>query len=735
MTVRTRDYLRVATDADVLAVFRDVLGEDPAGGTKDLEFERDHPRYRVGPRAGEFMDKPDLDAFRKLKPIRRALISKMPSSRSKNYAPVAHALDAIDRVIRLPEVKGEKIQIVHRGTRSKFSGGFNILNRSVELYDVRHREGVIGGETRVARFSESVGASDTVVHEIGHAIDGLVLGEPAGVQDKLDEIFAAQEHFPSAILAGLRAAIGNENPTGVQQAIGDWAAEIFDSAPVKRLEALKSGDDLVPVYSERFGTEIPMQVDKRYLTYLTTIEELWARSFGQYVATRSQDPVLLHYLTSHRAATDEAPIGYPHFWTQEEFAPIAATLDNLFGQLGWILPEGEKGIKRFDPLDHPRNDAGEFIDKPDKLDTYGLRLMFGEGTIPDVQDFLREQTVLSEREAREIGAAVIRDYENDRGWKAAKEKAKPVARRMLDARSLSDQREREYELAARQFDWVREHGFYEMDDEDYQHAHKEAMDEMDRTYDLVRKAHAAQIEAENAWRAEVEKVTVAHQRALLRSLRKIQPDFGTEKVKIGGAGERFYQGREGTLSSKVRADLEAVSGFLPADWVRRMNMGGNVIPIFWSKRAKHVQSVENRGDSLIYVREGDRSTALHELGHRVQWMVPGISLFERDFWKRRTEGGLVETYLVPPDPDFGSEYVRPDEFRSRYMGKFNRGPRFNDEPREELPAEILTMGIQDVWWREGRGDYDLFADDPEYAQLIVGLMASAKRDPGPLGKR
>jgi hypothetical protein len=59
--------------------------------------------------------------------------------------------------------------------------------------------------------------------------------------------------------------------------------------------------------------------------------ELWARSYAQYVVTRSGDVELLRQLDVRRA-TDTGP--YMH-WTEAEFAPIAKATDELFEKRGW----------------------------------------------------------------------------------------------------------------------------------------------------------------------------------------------------------------------------------------------------------------------------------------------------------------------------------------------------------------------------------------------------------------
>lgn len=73
--------------------------------------------------------------------------------------------------------------------------------------------------------------------------------------------------------------------------------------------------------------------------YLLPRRELFARSYAQWIAIRSQHPEGLRDLQKllDRAKTDPTQ-PYPRQWEAADFAPIAAALDRLFGLLGWLTP-------------------------------------------------------------------------------------------------------------------------------------------------------------------------------------------------------------------------------------------------------------------------------------------------------------------------------------------------------------------------------------------------------------
>jgi hypothetical protein len=61
---------------------------------------------------------------------------------------------------------------------------------------------------------------------------------------------------------------------------------------------------------------------------------LFARSYVQYIATKSGEPDLLAGLNVDRKALGE--LHYPTQWDDADFVPIMAAFDELFKGLGWI---------------------------------------------------------------------------------------------------------------------------------------------------------------------------------------------------------------------------------------------------------------------------------------------------------------------------------------------------------------------------------------------------------------
>ena len=69
--------------------------------------------------------------------------------------------------------------------------------------------------------------------------------------------------------------------------------------------------------------------------YYLRPEELWARSYAQWVAERSALPWLRRQIRELRG-TNRRQVTYYTQWDDDAFAPIAAATDDLFRGLGWI---------------------------------------------------------------------------------------------------------------------------------------------------------------------------------------------------------------------------------------------------------------------------------------------------------------------------------------------------------------------------------------------------------------
>lgn len=214
-------------------------------------------------------------------PVSQALDIK---ARGKTGKAVEFALEKIDSVHSdgsLPI-----IPVTQNSGRSRLGYySFSYGGRSVEI--------------SISRYGEH--PELTLAHEAGHFLDHAGIGQG---------VFASER---SELLSGWREAVKNSQ---AYQLLRDMLAD-----------------------PRKFAAEFPLAggvysvtPDVRHLAYLADTKELFARSYAQYIAVRSGDPILLAQLNKERSDK----IYGARQWSDEDFAPIAAAFDQLFRSLGWL---------------------------------------------------------------------------------------------------------------------------------------------------------------------------------------------------------------------------------------------------------------------------------------------------------------------------------------------------------------------------------------------------------------
>lgn len=146
----------------------------------------------------------------------------------------------------------------------------------------------------------------TLAHEVGHFLDHMGIGEPGK--------FASES---SPLLGEWRQAAGMSRAmqTLVNKSIKP------ESYAVNVTVTHSSGQQLT--YNAKPSPD--------HLRYLLSDKEVWARSYAQYVATRSGNEAMLAQLAEQR----KDQLYGERQWDDDDFQPIARAIDNLFQGLGW----------------------------------------------------------------------------------------------------------------------------------------------------------------------------------------------------------------------------------------------------------------------------------------------------------------------------------------------------------------------------------------------------------------
>lgn len=138
--------------------------------------------------------------------------------------------------------------------------------------------------------TSSVNPELTLAHELGHFIDHQVLGDKGSYASKGHALFK------------------------------DWQQTIANSEATKQLQLMSKQS------KSRFEA-------KRLQYYLNPVEQ-WARSYAQWVATKSKNSIMIEQVKSIIA--DNNQVYAASQWSDADFEPIAAAIDEIFNALGWL---------------------------------------------------------------------------------------------------------------------------------------------------------------------------------------------------------------------------------------------------------------------------------------------------------------------------------------------------------------------------------------------------------------
>ena len=150
---------------------------------------------------------------------------------------------------------------------------------------------------------------------------------------------------------------------------------------------------------------------------------------------------------------------------------------------------------------------------------------------------------------------------------------------------------------------------------------------------------------------------------------------------------------------------------MPQDWVDASTRAGRVTinDVDGSNRGWHQWLY---GDSKVHIpfgRKGDVGLHVHEMTHRMEKVVPGLSEQEWAFLHRRAgDEGIKTLRELTGNPNYrANEVAFGDKFSSPYMGKVY-------EDRPDAAFEVLTMGMENL----ERGG----ALDPDYRRWLLGIL-------------
>jgi len=194
---------------------------------------------------------------------------------------LTHTVDVLDRVHRWPRVSSCPVVI---GGSRKEDGCYNALSHPPRP-----------GKLEISRFS--LYPSITLVHEVGHLLDHMVLNP-------------------------IKRGFGSEHDPMFDQLHLAWEA----SRVVRKLTAHHT--------RKRPAVAPPV---RRFLAYLLRPRELWARTYVQWVANRSKDILIISQFRSATVASSVSrKFGIEDYWDDDDFCRIIPIVDDIFYKRGLL---------------------------------------------------------------------------------------------------------------------------------------------------------------------------------------------------------------------------------------------------------------------------------------------------------------------------------------------------------------------------------------------------------------
>lgn len=154
--------------------------------------------------------------------------------------------------------------------------------------------------------------------------------------------------------------------------------------------------------------------------------------------------------------------------------------------------------------------------------------------------------------------------------------------------------------------------------------------------------------------------------------------------------------------SPMRKVVESAYDHYPTEWVERSIDFGVLTPKkvnrgYYSHFWQEIAISGSGGESSM-------ETAIHELGHRFERVVPDILKQEKEFYDSRTSGEQLQWLGAGYDQ---SEVTRRDKFVDAYMGKDYGGSAY----------ELVSMGFEFAYTAPAE-----LAKDPDMQEWILGML-------------
>ena len=244
-------------------------------------------------------------------------VHPQPKPATSKPKPVAPRKPKVPKPAGPPVSEGLDVQIPTPALKAQAENVLQVIDRihgDGNLPKIKLEEGKIAGYEGYIRVSGSGEPLSMAVHPKASFPAGTIAHEVG--------------HFLDYGGIPVKNRIGNQR---------DWENDPIFTKFIKAVdasEAIKSLRDLAgkSTYKTPAGRDYPL--DQKFVKYLTSRREIWARAYNQWLATRSQNADLLAGVKDARRLGAADPyLGSQ--WADDDFEPIAQEIDAIFKKLGW----------------------------------------------------------------------------------------------------------------------------------------------------------------------------------------------------------------------------------------------------------------------------------------------------------------------------------------------------------------------------------------------------------------
>lgn len=219
-------------------------------------------------------------------PVSQALNIPNSGKYATAYRDAIEAIDAVHGDGALPEIPVKtKSNIQAYGQYAHYAGG---------------------GPRDIAINGKGDHLQATLAHEVGHFLDHMGMGETGK--------FASET---SPLLQEWRLAARS--------------SQAVQSLQNKYLKPESYTANVTITHTNGNQMTYNAAPSPEHLRYLLSDKEVWARSYAQYVATRSGNEAMLAQIANER----KDQLYGDRQWSDEDFQPIAKAIDGVFAGLGW----------------------------------------------------------------------------------------------------------------------------------------------------------------------------------------------------------------------------------------------------------------------------------------------------------------------------------------------------------------------------------------------------------------